>query len=196
MKKHRRESVESWEQDLRDFAKAERELEIEHWVFISIEYQSAARERVKLYSYDLPRGLYERYRWVIRWRISRFQCQYPREYVTALFSYYDKRTGLKIDHNSCLSKLAAAKAQITKAERCIEQHIAAQRQKYPMFYDENSDTELIAYRAKLEHKKQNCQTIKENLRQAVEQHRLQTQSADTMPICFQAKTPPPVHIRL
>ena len=59
----------------------------------------------------------ERYRWVVRWRTARFQCRFPRDTITTTYGYYDKRTGLKLDVDSCLSKLRAAKAQITLANR-------------------------------------------------------------------------------
>ena len=177
MAKHKQEDTEDWVQDARDLAKAERELRIEHWVWVSIGYRTKTCEMVILHSYDLPRDIMERYRWVIRWRTARLQCQYPHQYITAWHSYYDKRTGLKTGFNSCLGKLAAAKAQITKAGRCIERHIAAQRAKYPMFYDESADTELVKYREKLARKKENCRRAEENIRLAVENHRREQEPA-------------------
>ncbi len=171
MDRHKQESTDDWQQYARDYAKAERELQIEHWVWISIGYRNESRETITLHTYDLPRELMERYRWVIRWRTARLQCQYPRRSITAWHSYYDKRTGLITDFNSGLTKLIAAKAQITKAERCIERHIAAQRAKYPLFYDESTDTELVKYREKLARKIENCHRAEENIRMAVENHR-------------------------
>ncbi len=173
----RQESADDWQQYARDYAKAERELQIEHWVWISIGYRTKTCEMVVLHNYDLPRELMERYRWVIRWRTARLQCLHPRQYITAWHSYYDKRTGLITDFNSGLTKLIAAKAQITKAERCIERHIAAQKAKYPMFYDESTDTELVKYREKLARKKENCRQAEENIRLAVENHRREQEPA-------------------
>ena len=124
-----------------------------------------------LHLYDLPRDMKKRYDWVIRWRTAREQCRHPRQSVVAWISHYDKRTGLRTDFNSCLGKLAAAKAQITKAGRCIERHIAEQNALYPLFYDEAADTELVRYREKLARKIESCRQIEENIRLAVENYR-------------------------
>ena len=56
----------------KDLAKAEKELKIEHWVQISICY-GYGHQSVTLYTYDLPREVYERRMWVIRWRVARLQ---------------------------------------------------------------------------------------------------------------------------
>lgn len=111
------EKMDSWWEYARELAKAERELKIEKWVYISIEYKEENGERVVLYHYDLPRELHERYRWVIRWREAKLLCQYPKKNIHTYYSYYDKRTGLNTDFNSLLSKLTSTKAQITIAER-------------------------------------------------------------------------------
>ena len=55
------EKMDSWWEYARELAKAERELKIEKWVYISIEYKEENGERVVLYHYDLPRELHERY---------------------------------------------------------------------------------------------------------------------------------------
>ena len=90
----------------------------------------------------------ERYRWVVRWRTARFQCRFPRDTITTTYGYYDKRTGLKLDVDSCLSKLRAAKAQITLAKR----YIAQQRLRYPLFYDEQAYPDLLRFRQKFARK--------------------------------------------
>lgn len=62
------ERMDDWMEYARELAHAERELRIERWVFISIECKDEADNPVRLHSYDLPRELHERYRWVVRWR--------------------------------------------------------------------------------------------------------------------------------
>lgn len=62
------ERMDDWMEYARELARAERELRIERWVFISIEYKDDAGNPIRLHSYDLPRDLHERNRWVIRWR--------------------------------------------------------------------------------------------------------------------------------
>lgn len=56
------EKMDDWWEYARELAKAERELKIEKWVYISIEYKEKNGKRVVLYHYDLPRELHERYR--------------------------------------------------------------------------------------------------------------------------------------
>lgn len=57
------ERMDDWWEYAKELAKAERELQIGHWVRISIEYRDEAGDTVRLHSYDLPRELHERYRW-------------------------------------------------------------------------------------------------------------------------------------
>lgn len=160
------ERIDDWWEYAKDLAKAERELQIERWVYISIEYKDEAGRRCRLHSYDLPRELHERYRWVIRWREAKLQCQYPRENINTYYSYYDKRTGLRTDFNSCLMKLAAAKAQITRAERKEAEYLAYQRQNN-LFFDERTDDQLIQFRQKLRTKRANYTMILEKIRNAI-----------------------------
>lgn len=164
------ERIDDWWEYAKDLARAERELQIERWVYISIEYKDEAGRRCRLHSYDLPRELHERYRWIIRWREAKLQCQYPRENINTYYSYYDKRTGLRTDFNSCLMKLAAAKAQITRAERKEAEYLAEQRQNN-LFFDERTDDQLIQFRQKLRTKKENCHLLAERIRTAVAAHR-------------------------
>lgn len=57
---------DDWIEYAREHAKAERELKIEKWGYISIEYRTQARGRIVLHTYDLPRELYERCSWIVR----------------------------------------------------------------------------------------------------------------------------------
>ena len=82
-------------------------------------------------------------------------------------SYYDKRT----DFNSCLSRLAASKAQITIAKRKEQQYLSYQKQNN-LFFDENTDEELIKFREKLHKKETNYNMLYANIQQAVEEHNL------------------------
>lgn len=145
------ERIDDWQIYARELAKAERELKIEKWVYISIEYRTKELERVVLFRYDLPREIYERYRWVVRWRHARLQCRYPKEDVQTYFSYYDKRTGLSTDFGSALSKLSAAKAQITIARRKKQEYIEYQQQNN-LFFNEAEDEMLAKFRRKLQEK--------------------------------------------
>ena len=166
---HKQEDISDWFEQAKELAKAERELQIVHWVIISIEYKTKKDQRVVLFQYDLPRDVYERHRWVIIWRQARFQCKYPRESIIIYHSYYDKRTGLRTDFNSCLSKLAASKAKITIAMRKEQEYLSFQKQNN-LFFDENTDEDLIKFRDKLKKKKENYDLLFQNIRNAVEAH--------------------------
>lgn len=172
MRKHKQEDVSDWMEEARELAKVERELQIEKWVIISIEYRTKDCRQVVLFQYDLPRDLYERYQWVIRWREARFQCLYPRENILVYHSYYDKRTGLKTGFNSCLSRLAASKAQITIARKREQEYLSYQRQNN-LFFDENTDEDLVKFREKLKKKEENYHLLYANIQSAVTEHNSQ-----------------------
>lgn len=164
------EKMDSWWEYARELAKAERELKIEKWVYISIEYKEENGERVVLYHYDLPRELHERYRWVIRWREAKLLCQYPKKNIHTYYSYYDKRTGLNTDFNSLLSKLTSTKAQITIAERKEQEYLQYQRQNN-LFFDEQTDEQLIKFRKKLSKKRQQYTELITKIYKEAEQYK-------------------------
>lgn len=145
--------MDDWWEYARKLAKAECELKIEKWGHISIEYKEENGERVVLYHYDLPRELHERYRWVIRWRQAKLLCQYPKKNIHTYYSYSNKRIGLNTDFNSLLSKLTSAKAQITIAERKEQEYLQYQHQNN-LFFDEQTDEQLMKFRKKVSKKRQ------------------------------------------
>lgn len=165
----KQESMDDLFQMAKDLAKAERELKIEQWVEVTI-YYGYAEKQVSLYHYNLPREMYLRYQWVIRWRMAKLQCQYPKQIVSTSLYFYDKRSGESMGLNSCLSKLISAKAQVTKAERMMKNYIEQNRQNN-MFFDENTDEELVKFREKLERKKLECAECEKRLELLVERRR-------------------------
>lgn len=164
------ERMDDWMEYARELARTERELRVERWVFISIECKDEAGNPVRLHSYDLPRELHERYRWVIRWREARLQCLYPKRRFNTYYSYYDKRTGLRTGFNSGLSRLSAAKAQISIAERKEREYIQYQRANN-LFFDEGTDEQLIRFREKLRMKKEKYAAMEHEIRSEVENMR-------------------------
>lgn len=78
--------MDDWFQMAKDLAKAERELKIEQWVEVTI-YYGYADKQVSLYHYNLPREMYFRYQWVIRWRMAKLQCQYPKQIIWLILEY-------------------------------------------------------------------------------------------------------------
>jgi hypothetical protein len=89
--------------------------------------------------------------------------------VQTSHSYYDKRTGLRADFNSCLSRLAASKAQITIARKREEEYLSFQKQNN-LFFDESTDEELSKFRGKLKKKEENYELLYLNIQDAVEKH--------------------------
>ena len=151
--------MDDWFQMAKDYAKAERELKVEQWVEVTL-YYGYAEKQVSLYHYNLPREMYLRYQWVIRWRMAKLQCQYPKQIVSTSLYFYDKRS----------SKLISDKAQITKAERRMNEYIKNNRQNN-MFFDEESDEELVKFREKLERKKLECAECEKRLELLVERRK-------------------------
>lgn len=162
------ESMEGFWPFVKDYAKAEKELEVQRWVFISIELKDYNGNYVRLFSYDLPCEVYERRKWVIQWRKARFVCQYPKENIDCYFSYYDKRLGNNIRLTEDLNRLISAKAQVTKVQRKIEEYVAYNRA-HNLFFDENTDTDLQKAREKLAIKVANVQAAEERLKLKIKQ---------------------------
>lgn len=155
---------------VKDMAKARKELEITPCVRISIERKDRnTGQMVRLFLYDLPRALYERWMWVIDWRIAKFKCMYPRDSVRAYHSFYDGRSGLDLGWGSLLSELASAKAQVTKIERKIDQYIADQKRNN-LFFDESNDEFLLKARLKLEDKRTKVAEIENKVKSKVDDH--------------------------
>ena len=142
----------------KDQARAEKELKIEPWVTISLGRRLTDGTNEQLYSYDLPREMLERWMWVIRWRLAKMQCKYPRCHISTYYHYYDKRTGLDTGFGSLLYKLSAAKAQITKVEKAIAGYIEFQSANN-MFFNLETDEMLIKAKRKLETKQQNYEDL-------------------------------------
>lgn len=149
------------------YAKAEKELMVQPWVYISIERIKLNGIRERIFSYDLPRKLYERKKWVIRWRAAKIQCQYPKEQINCFYSYYDKRLGNDPKLTADLRTLIAAKAQVTRQQRIIGEYIEQHRS--DLFFDEDTDKELIMARAKLAKKEANVKAAEERLTTKIKQ---------------------------
>ncbi len=81
--------------------------------------------------------------------------------------YYDKRTGLSTEFDSTLSKLFAAKAQISIAERKEKEYIEYQRANN-LFFDETTDGQLLRFREKLRMKKEKYTALEQQIRSEVE----------------------------
>ncbi|MDH6309996.1 hypothetical protein M2451_002886 [Dysgonomonas sp. PFB1-18] len=164
------ESMEDWMQDAKDLAKVERELKIEHWVYITFEVRDENRSREVLHIIDLPRAMLDRWRWVIEWRRAKLVCKYPRKKIMVYHCAYDKRTGLQTGFDFLLSKVASAKAQITKVERRIAEYTDYMTHN-DLFFNPETDERLLKANAKLEQKKKNYNEAYAILQAEVEKHK-------------------------
>lgn len=162
------EQMDDFVQMARYYAEAEKQLKVQHWVFISFERKDDNGNTVRIFSYDLPREVYERRRWVIDWRNARLVCKYPKGNVRTCFSYYDKRLGNDYKLNDDLRKLISAKAQVTKVQRRIAEYIEHNKANN-LFFDESSDIDLIKVREKLAIKELNVQEAEERLKLKIRQ---------------------------
>lgn len=164
------ENMDDFMQYAKNLAKAERELKIEHWVYISFEVRNADRSREVLHKIDIPREMLDRWQWLINWRKAKLICTYPRKDIQVYYCYYDKRTGLQTGFDFLLGKVASAKAQITKVERTIEKYISYEKQNN-LFFDINTDEQLMKAYNKLEQKKTNYQQFYAMLQEEVKKHK-------------------------
>lgn len=163
----KQEKADDFFQMAKDYAKAEKELGVQRWVSISIEKADGGNNE-RLFSYDLPREVYERRRWVIEWRKSRLVCRYPTGNVSVFYSYYDKRLGLNMRMNDDLKRLISAKAQVTKVQRKIDEYVAYNRANN-MFFDEHTDAALQKAREKLSMRVADVQAAEERLKLKIKQ---------------------------
>lgn len=164
------ESIDYFIQMAKDYAKAEKELEVQHWVFVNFErkYESNNYDYVRLFSYDLPREVYEHRKWVIEWRKAKLVCQYPKGCVRYTLHFYDKRLGKNIQLNKDLNRLISAKAHVTKAQRKIDKYVTYNKANN-LFFDESTDTDLLKAREKLETKIASVKEAEERMKLKIKQ---------------------------
>ncbi len=161
------ERVDDFFQMAKHYAKAEKDLGVQRWVFVNFERKDGY-SYIHLFSYDLPREVFEHRRWVIEWRKARFVCQYPKDDVRYTLHFYDKRLGLDIRLNENLNRLISAKAQVTKVQRKIDKYVAYNKA-HNLFFDESTDMDLLKARKKLEIKIANVKEAEERMRLKIKQ---------------------------
>ena len=162
------EQIDDFIQLAKDYARAEKELGVQYWVFLSIERTDGNGNPERLFNYDLPREVYERRRWVIEWRRSKFVCQYPKDNVRCYTSYYDRRLGVDTRLNEDLRRLVAAKAQVTRIQRKIDEYVTYNRA-HNLFFDEHTDEVLLRAYEKLRAKIAAVQAAEERMKIKIEQ---------------------------
>lgn len=131
----------------------EKQMDIQCWVHITVESRGVKRKRHVMHHYDLPRELAERWEWVIRWRRSKCQCQYPRENVCVYYSYYNKKIGDNEELNRLQRQIISAKAWITMYSRRAEEYVKEQSENN-LFFNEATDELLLKARSKIASKEE------------------------------------------
>ncbi len=162
--------MDDWMQYAKDLARAERELGIEHWVYITFEIRHKDGSREVLHKIDIPRDMLDRWRWLIEWRKAKLVCKYPRKTVMVYHCFCDKRTGLQTGFDFILGKVSAAKAQITKVERSITRYIDYKKHN-DLFFNIDTDEYLLKAYSKLEQKKANYQKMYDMLQEEVRKYK-------------------------
>lgn len=166
----KQESLTDYYQMAKEIAKVEKQLNIEQWDIVTIErYGDVEGETVCLYLYNLPRHLVDKYDWVIRWRMSRLQCQYPRYLVVVRHGLYKKVMGVNIGMQKDIDVFVAAKAQLAKQERVLNEYIAHEKANN-IFYDEMTDEQTIKAKAKLARKKEIVEQAEARMIEKVKQY--------------------------
>lgn len=162
--------MEEWMQYAKDMAKAEKELKIEVWVIISFYRRDTnSGESIPIFRYDLPKRVADKYDWVIQWRKAKLVCRYPKGGIYHTYSSYDRHSGENYSFGSDLSRLASAKAQITKVKRAMEEYTTWQRQNN-LFFEEDKDETLRKALHKLKIKEENVRQAENRLQEKVRKH--------------------------
>lgn len=156
------ESIDDFIQLAKDYARAEKELGVQQWVFVSFERKDESSSYIRLFSYDLPREVYERRRWVADWRKAKLVCRYPKDNVRYTLSFYDRRLGKDTGLQECLRSLVAAKAQVTRMKRTIERYVSYHKD-HDIFFNEDSDSQLAMAKEKLSKKEAGVRAAEKRL---------------------------------
>lgn len=162
------ECISDFMEMAKEYAKAEKELEVQHWVYIGIERIDTKGNRVRIFSYNLPREVYERWDWAVRWREAKLRCLFPKDNVQCYFSFYDKRLGNDPKLTADLRTIASAKAQVSKVQRKIDEYVKYHRAN-DLFFDESTDMDLLRVREKLSIKQRDVQKCEERLKCKIKQ---------------------------
>lgn len=153
-----------FKQDFNDYEEAwkflKKSVKHEDYVGVSIGYyrkDSSYIDRidgkawVKLYSYDLPRAMYERWQWVVEWRVAKCKCQHPREDITSTTCYYDKKTGDNEEALAMLNQMHNHLVQLLRKTRQLED--LKEQQTKQLFLLDYDDQQIVKLQKEIERRK-------------------------------------------
>lgn len=148
---------------------AEKELEAMPYLRITFYRKNDQGESIKIFMYDIPRDLLERWSWVIKWRRAKLICMYPRGEVYDTIYFYYRYKGKDYGFTECLKQLVALKSKITLQENRIKKYIDSK--KHDLFFDESTDEQLVKIRKKLVLAKEKVLEATRRLEEKVEKHK-------------------------
>ena len=153
-----------FKQDFNDYEEAwkflKKNVKHEDYVGVSIGYyrrdmsyidRIEGKAWVKLYRYDLPRTLYDKWQWVIDWRITKCKCQHPRENITSTTCYYDKKTGDNDEALAILNQMHNHLVQLLRKTRQLED--LKEQQKKQLFLLDYDDQQIVKLQNEIERRK-------------------------------------------
>jgi hypothetical protein len=152
----------------------EKELNVNRWVVVSIGYRSRDYKSpdVLLFKYDIPVYLREKYDWVIRWRAARIQCQYPKQDICTWYTNYDKKTSLRLGHDSLYTRIISAKAWLTRARNKVKKY--EEERNKTLFHDFENDPIWLDAMQKVKAKEERLADLQEVLRTETEKYHAKT----------------------
>mgnify|MGYP000228359925 CR=1 FL=1 len=115
----------SWEEIVRAYAKAERELGVKVYCVLRI-CKKVNGEEIVLHRYDMPREILQRWRWVINWRMAKLTCENPRAHINKDNLFFEETNDPQLV--KVRKKLERARKNVANAEARlrtkVEQKIA------------------------------------------------------------------------
>lgn len=160
----RQENVSDWMALAKAYDKAEKEQEVTPYVVVSLRNK---RTNEELYRYDLPREMFWRRHWVIDWRAAKLLCQSPKDGISHVLSFYDRKTGLEYGFGSLISKLTRAKANATIEANKLKKYIELQQGN--MFFSEKEDEIVNKFKAKISAYKEKAAKIEEEIKAKIKE---------------------------
>ncbi|MBF0647251.1 hypothetical protein IR083_00245 [Dysgonomonas sp. GY75] len=151
------DAVKDYFEQQRAEEQVEKELNVDRWVIISIGYRS----RIPVY-------LKEKYDWVIRWRVAKLQCSYPKESICTWHTHYDKRTSLRLEYDSLYTKIISAKAWLTRAKNKVKKY--EEERNRTLFQDFENDPIWLDAMQKVKAKEDKLAYLQEVLRTETEKY--------------------------
>lgn len=153
-----------FKQDFKDYEEAwkflKKSIETDDYVAIDIGYYRRdmlyidridGKSWVRLYRYDLPRKIYQKWSWVIEWRIAKCKCQHPREIISSSMCFYDKKVSNNNEALSILNQMHNHLVQLMRKTRQLEE--LKEKQKHQLFLLEYDNKQIVKIENEIKRRK-------------------------------------------